>query len=409
MKPLNIILGNAPVNNGNLGCVALSYTSIYLIDKILSDAKIDYKLYLTDSGYYKAGLHSIRINEKDIPFEEIYHLIPIDLKAGVKNFLRGVSYARSIVKFQNSDYVLDIGQGDSFADIYGHRRFRSIDRIHKEAVIFNKPYCILPQTIGPFKAAEIRRRAVRSIANARMVMARDKQSFEFTRELVPLQHNLAEYIDLAFFLPYNPIDLDSNCVHVGLNISALLWHGGYTRNNQFGLKDEYKDIVCRIIEYFLDQTNVKIHLIPHVISYTQNNNIEDDYAVAESMVRKYQSDAIILPAKFKSPVEAKSYISSMDFFMGARMHSTIAAFSSGVPVVPMAYSRKFNGLFEDTLNYQYMVDMKADDIHKILFIIEDSFSHLNDLKKEIQGCLKTTVSKRKDLLLNDLKFFLGLV
>lgn len=405
MKPLNIILGNAPVNNGNLGCVALSYTSIYLIDKILSDAKIDYKLYLTDSGYYKAGLHSIRINEKDIPFEEIYHLIPIDLKAGVKNFLRGVSYARSIVKFQNSDYVLDIGQGDSFADIYGHRRFRSIDRIHKEAVIFNKPYCILPQTIGPFKAAEIRRRAVRSIANARMVMARDKQSFEFTRELVPLQHNLAEYIDLAFFLPYNPIDLDSNCVHVGLNISALLWHGGYTRNNQFGLKDEYKDIVCRIIEYFLDQTNVKIHLIPHVISYTQNNNIEDDYAVAESMVRKYQSEAIILPAKFKSPVEAKSYISSMDFFMGARMHSTIAAFSSGVPVVPMAYSRKFNGLFVDTLGYEHIVDLKVDSESDSFDKVQDFYKHRQMLKSEIEKADSSIIRERKKALINDLKTF----
>ena len=45
-KTLNIILGNAPINNGNRGCVALSYTSIYLIDKVLSESGIEYKLFL---------------------------------------------------------------------------------------------------------------------------------------------------------------------------------------------------------------------------------------------------------------------------------------------------------------------------------------------------------------------------
>ena len=60
--------------------------------------------------------------------------------------------------------------------------------------------------------------------------------------------------------------------------------------------------------------------------------------------------AIVAPA-FRTPVEAKSYIAGMDFFAGARMHACIAAVSSGVPVYPLAYSRKFNGLFVETLGY----------------------------------------------------------
>jgi polysaccharide pyruvyl transferase WcaK-like protein len=58
---------------------------------------------------------------------------------------------------------------------------------------------------------------------------------------------------------------------------------------------------------------------------------------------------------FKSPSEAKSFIAAMDFFTGARMHACIAAFSSGVPVVPFAYSRKFNGLFS-SLQYEFVAD-----------------------------------------------------
>jgi polysaccharide pyruvyl transferase WcaK-like protein len=40
------------------------------------------------------------------------------------------------------------------------------------------------------------------------------------------------------------------------------------------------------------------------------------------------------------------------------MHSTIGAFSAGVPVIPVAYSRKFNGLF-NTLEYPYYIDAKG--------------------------------------------------
>jgi len=41
------------------------------------------------------------------------------------------------------------------------------------------------------------------------------------------------------------------------------------------------------------------------------------------------------------------------------MHACIGAYSAGVPVVPVAYSRKFNGLF-GTLNYPYFVDGKSE-------------------------------------------------
>ena len=44
--------------------------------------------------------------------------------------------------------------------------------------------------------------------------------------------------------------------------------------------------------------------------------------------------------------ETKYLIGLCDFFLGARMHATIAALSQGMPAVGMAYSRKFRGVFE---------------------------------------------------------------
>lgn len=400
---INIILGNAAINNGNRGCVALSYTSIYLIDKVLSDAGIKYKLYMPDSGFNEKGVKSISVKGKNVPYTVINHALSYGVKGKLKSFAHYNDHKTSCRIFKEADFILDIGQGDSFADIYGVNRFNGINLIHREAIKYHKPYCLLPQTIGPFKNEAIKDEAVKAITKADMVMARDKQSYDYTKEIAPSQKNLKEYIDVAFFLPYTKQRFDKNYIHVGLNISALLWHGGYTQDNQFGLKDDYQTCVCNIIAYFLKQPNVKLHLIPHVVG--SERGVENDYAVSFDLQKEYNHPNLILAPLFLSPVDAKNYISGMDFFMGARMHSTIAAFSSGVPVVPMAYSRKFNGLFIDTLDYNHLVDLKKDDSKTILENISSSFGSRESLQKEIKQQNDTIVSERKNLLIQDLRIF----
>jgi polysaccharide pyruvyl transferase WcaK-like protein len=102
--------------------------------------------------------------------------------------------------------------------------------------------------------------------------------------------------------------------------------------------------------------DVVVHLVGHVIS--DSFVVEDDYRVCQSLFEKYPGAK--LAPRFRSPSEAKSYISALHYFTGARMHACIGAFSSGVPVVPMAYSRKFNGLFS-SLGYHHLADLKAHD------------------------------------------------
>jgi polysaccharide pyruvyl transferase WcaK-like protein len=55
----------------------------------------------------------------------------------------------------------------------------------------------------------------------------------------------------------------------------------------------------------------------------------------------------------------------MDIFLGARMHSTIGAFSAGVPVIPFSYSRKFEGLFQ-SLEYPYVLNARELDTNACL-------------------------------------------
>lgn len=401
----NIILANAPEYNGNLGCVALCYSMLYLIDEIFSESGETYRLYLTDSNA-RHRRNEVKILGKTIRYETVSNPAPASLKNAIKKILLLPETLRGVSVFRKADGIMDIGQGDSFSDIYGMVRFKRIDSIHRTARYFGKPYCFLPQTIGPFKSQEACRLSSESIRKAAVVMARDARSCQYVREHVAEQKQVDEYIDVAFLLPYQKQSFDPRLLHVGLNVSALLWNGGYTGDNQFGLKDDYQKIVREIIAFFLKKDDVVVHLIPHVIS--ESYSVEDDSRVCTQLVSEFQSERLVKSPDFRSPIDAKSYISGMDFFLGARMHSTIAAFSAGVPVVPMAYSRKFNGLYIETLGYPTIADLQKDDVKEILQVVETAFDSRMQLKEDIRKAITDKVEGKILRLKNDLAAFLHL-
>ena len=392
------------MQNGNRGCVALSISSMYILDEILSNKNISYIFYLPQSGHTEYKEYEINIAGKVLKYTAIPDISGTTIKSKVKNLIKYKEFCRTKEIYKKADYIFDIGQGDSFADIYGKSRFDWIFAQYKLGKKYNKPYCILPQTIGPFDNPQIREQAIKGIKWAKCVMVRDKQSADFVKELIP-SCKVSEVIDVAFFLPYKKKTFDSSFIHVGINISALLWHGGYTRNNQFGLKCNYHELIREIIKYFLSMNNVKVHLIPHVVG--GERHVENDYAVSYDLYEEFNNPNLILAPLFLDPVIAKGYIAGMDFFMGARMHSTIAAFSSGVPVVPMAYSRKFNGLFNDTLQYPYIVDMKSELLDESLSTIKTEFSNRVSLLKEINEKNNTIVKTRKKILYDEILKFLN--
>jgi polysaccharide pyruvyl transferase WcaK-like protein len=87
-------------------------------------------------------------------------------------------------------------------------------------------------------------------------------------------------------------------------------------------------------------------------------------------------------ANFNGPSEAKSYISGLDFLVAGRMHACIAAFSAGVPVVPVAYSRKFSGLF-GMLDYRWMVPVTGLDTDDALAYLNSCLDRRSDLASDV--------------------------
>ena len=140
---------------------------------------------------------------------------------------------------------------------------------------------------------------------------------------------------------------------VGINVSGLLFNGGYTGNNQFGLTVDYAATVRQMIEYFLNNCSAEVHLISHVLE--PNMQTEDDHAACEQLLNEYPQ--IILAPRFQDHQWLKAILPKWTSLLGRECMLVLVHIPLYVPVIPMAYSRKFNGLF-GTLGYTAIADCK---------------------------------------------------
>lgn len=300
-------------------------------------------------------------------------------RISIKQMLTGRS--PFLKELECCDIVFDIGEGDSFADIYGLKRFL-FQITSKIAVLAKgKPLVLSPQTIGPFDYWYTRLISAMVMRRCHKVFARDGLSADYLRR-IGVEGNTDEVIDVAFRLPFTrPMSRADGRVRIGVNVSGLLFSGGYEGGNQFGLTLDYPDLIRRLLMHWTASTENEVWLIPHVIPDSIPN--DDDRVAIDKLLKEFP--CVQRAPEFSSPSEAKSFISGMDFVTGARMHACIAAFSSGVPVVPLAYSRKFNGLFA-ALGYSWLADAKAMTTEQAFAAILDGFANRRGLaQSEVQG------------------------
>lgn len=360
---MKIGLAGLIFHTGNKGCEALSYSFLDVLNDIAASKDQTWDIVIFRTFPVKEGLR------------RIYNLGAVKKKLGPQkdytNLRISVCFYRKVLKrilFDRPnircDYVFDFTQGDSFTDIYGDERFEELTLLKQTFLSKNIPLVLGPQTIGPFNKKENRRFASRVIDHCEKVYVRDELSGDYTRKVSSAEPFVTT--DVAFFLPWDQQEKSTTKRRIGLNVSGLLWDGGYTRDNQFGLTIDYREYISKILAALLADDNNEIHLISHATS-ERKNFPDNDWTPAVELHQKYP--ATILVDKFDTPMDAKSYISGMDLFIGSRMHATIAAISTGVPVIPVSYSRKFEGLFR-TLDYPYVLSATKIDteeaVHKTL-------------------------------------------
>jgi colanic acid/amylovoran biosynthesis protein len=269
-----------------------------------------------------------------------------------------------------------------------------------------RPLVLLPQTYGPFKGRLAKAIARFVLKRAHRVYSRDIPGLEEVRKLIGDSGPPAEFAyDMGFALePHAPppatVALLSQLKHggslVGLNVSGLLYVGGYTGHNMFGLKADYRKLLLLVVEHFAALSDCNILLIPHVFGDSQ----ESDTSAAD----QFWGD---LPANLKSRVhclvgqfdhhQIKYIIGQCDFFMGSRMHACIAAISQCVPSMALAYSKKFFGVMRSIEMESVVADLSQKDEAEVIVQLNDAYVLRGQAREQLETTMPAV--KRKVLTL----------
>ena len=122
---------------------------------------------------------------------------------------------------------------------------------------------------------------------------------------------------------------------VGINVSPMIIsneeQGGATMANYLAL-----------IEHILKETDLSVALIPHVVW-----DYNDDREPLRRLYEQFKATGRVILIPDADCRELKGYIARLRCFVGARTHSTIAAYSSCVPTLVVGYSVKAKGIAKD--------------------------------------------------------------
>lgn len=310
--------------SGNHGCEALVRTVIQTIKNIDSEAKFSL---ISSKSYedYKYGIDKIKdleivdfnksvkkgnLNWFYLQLGKIIHQKDMQLRA-----IFNLNWTKEEATF------IAIG-GDNYCYNKG-RAFYDIDRyISGRKILWG---C----SIEP---SDLDTELVSHLKEFNVITARETITFEALQK-----HGIKN----VYLVPDTAFTLNSQkkCLkgsYFGINISPLIMN--YSLNSNL-IYDNYRVLIQEI----LNSTSDKILFIPHVITDGNDDRISISRLINELKIPQERYFIV----EDCNCMELKGYIQCCRFFVGARTHATIAAYSSGIPTLVVGYSVKSKGIAID--------------------------------------------------------------
>lgn len=226
-----------------------------------------------------------------------------------------------------------------------------------------------------------------------LIVARESITYDSVKLV---QKNTILAPDPAFFMePKECSSGDGLCTEkvIGINISPMIISSETVSGMAY---ENYK----QLIQYILSETDATIALIPHVV-WDSN----DDRKVLQQLYNDFdQNERIVLVGDHTAP-ELKYIISKCRFFVGARTHATIAAYSTCVPTLVVGYSVKARGIARDLFGTEdgYVLPVQElsepDQLAKAFGYIYERESEIREhLSKILPDYLKRAEAARDEVL-----------
>ena len=290
---------------------------------------------------------------------------------------------------------LSMTGGDSFSDIYGLRRFFYVVLPQLLVLALDRPLVLLPQTYGPFNSWIARTVARFVFRRATLIYSRDSKGIATVQHILGTKDaKVRRSPDLGFTMEPEPVEetvseqmdeLRQAGPVVGLNVSSLLYMGGYSGNNMFQLREDYPALVNNIMEMLLNELGARIVLVPHIYGDSESEECEVKLLrrLTPGWQEKYPGRVVFFDRVFNHR-QIKSLIGQCDFFIGSRMHACIGAASQCVPTVGLAYSSKFAGVMDSEETGTQVADLRFARTAEVLGTVRGAFLSRQQSKQRLE-------------------------
>ena len=383
---MSIVIMGTPVNCGNRGVLALGASLINLCAEASVGGEVVLLLGNRDNlpAAFRVGgqprlipvVHA-RLSPRSplrhhlfwiLLMAVLYRLVPLsNVRAAIA---RSTPWIKTVAE---AEFVGDVHGGDSFSDIYGLGGFLLNVLMDGTVWLVKGTLVQFPQTYGPYRSPLARWLARFVLKRSSVIIARDRLSQKVAQGLVGPAKTVRLSPDVAFSLeairpgrieldppPLATLHSQPSTAPIGLNVNGLMYHGGYTRNNMFGLKLDYAAFLPELICALLAEQAGEVWLVPH--TYASRGDVESDNEASEKLRDRLPPElrrrVRLVTAEYDQH-EIKWIIGQCDFFVGSRMHACIAALSQGVPCVGVGYSMKFAGVFDSVGMADWVVDARS--------------------------------------------------
>lgn len=321
----------------NRGCEAIVRTCTAEIKSKFPNAIIDLASYQPETDVYLENINKVILHHQKSP--EKFSWIWLKSAFVVKFFNSEVHFHRFaqkdiLSKIKLYDIFISIG-GDNYC--YGEQPgFYEINRQIKKS---GKKLILWGASIGE---EDLSAAKIEDLKHFDLLLARETLTENVLKNIGC--KNVKLVADGAFLLDETELPLPDNFLEnktLGFNFSPLI----YSRN------PKSKEAAFQLIEHIIETTDYNVCFVPHVTIKTS-----DDSETLREFHQKYKDTnrVFLLPDNLNA-TEYKGYISRMKFFIGARTHATIAAYSSGVPTMVLGYSIKSKGIAKDIFGEEKLV------------------------------------------------------
>jgi colanic acid/amylovoran biosynthesis protein len=297
--------------------------------------------------------------------------------------------------------ALEVG-GDNYSLDYGlPLGFLEMDRFVLSAGI---PVVIWGASVGPFdRQPAFARQMHDHLRRLTAIFVRESESLEYLHGH-GIRDNVHEVADPAFamepemppdgVLPELPL-----AETIGMNVS-----GRMAKYVTGGDLERWLEICADAVAAIARNTGRRVLLIPHVMNPEWWDNDHTVCTMVSERVRARAGlEAPVLPPL--PAAQLKWVIARCEAFLGARTHSTIAALSSCVPTVSLAYSVKARGINRDVLGtLDYCIEPQEMTAEVISGRVGRLLAEAGKLRAHLRATMPPMVERayRAGSILNDL-------